>query len=147
MYFVNGEGYTPQHVHILWALSLEKTQQGDCESPFCSQVQEWINPSKHFSEDDIMYTALKWAIAVKVILSKEISTRVKCFQKNTKEWASWGWLAVDGWWWWWFFEISCTCRKERLPNECSVVKRVKTLSQKARKQRRKLLYMYMCVWK
>ena len=125
--------------------SLEKTQQGDCESPFCSQVQEWINPSKHFSADYIMHTALEWAIAVKVILSKEISTRVKCFQKNTKEWASWGWLAVDGWWW--FFKISCSCRKERLPNECSVVKRVKTLSQKARKQRRKLLYMYMCVWK
>ena len=125
--------------------SLEKTQQGDCESPFCSQVQEWINPSKHFSADYIMHTALEWAIAVKLILSKEISTRVKCFQKNTKEWASWGWLAVDGWWW--FFKISCTCRKERLPNECSVVKRVKTLSQKARKQRRKLLYMYMCVWK
>ena len=31
-----------------------------------------------------MYTALKGAIAVKVILSKEISTRVKCFQKTQK---------------------------------------------------------------
>ena len=46
-----------------------------------------------------------------------------------------------------FLKISCTCRKERLPNECSVVKRVKKLSQKAKKQRRKLLYMYMCVCK
>ena len=102
-------------------------------------------PSKHFSEDDIVHTALKWAIADKVILGKEISTSVKCFQKNTKQWARWEWLAGDRWWWW-FFKISGTRRKERLPNECSVVKRVKKLSQKAKKQRRKL-YMYMCMCK
>ena len=57
-------------------------------------------PSKHFSEDDITHTALEWAIADKVILGKEISKSVKCFQKTHKSEQVGDRDAVDRWWWW-----------------------------------------------
>ena len=41
-----------QNLSMVWALSREKTLNKTIEILF-QQVQEWINPSKHFSEDNI----------------------------------------------------------------------------------------------
>lgn len=33
-----------------------KEHQGDCKKPFSNQVQEWVDPYMHFSDDDILRT-------------------------------------------------------------------------------------------